>query len=542
MPPEPNRYRRELLQAIGFGTIVGLAGCSGSNEPSDETQTDDTTTTQQSAITTGGDLTLGTDRSFSTLNGLISSSGSEQMFNPFLHAHVVKMEPDLTISPYLAEDWEPNDDNSRWVFNIRDGFTFHHNQEPVSAEDVVATLNQIVAEDSKASGKSNLGTLESAEVLEDGAVQVNLNRPDGRFPTRLGISWAPIYPKDIVEGDWDTMDTNDYGAGPFKLESFSPGDEVVMSAYEDFPLTDEKGNSIPYLDTVSVELQPDASTMVTTFLNGDLDLLRMVPFTQIGRVENQSGVEAVENPVGSFPVIEMWSTDPPFDDNRVRSAFKWAVNREDILTAALDGYGTIGNDHPVGPGYPGRTDLPEQRSQDLEKAASLLEEAGYGEGGEPIDLTLKAPSNPDYVLITGVTAAEHLNELPNVNVEMEQQSYDQWISETWLDSQFYVSWYGQEALATLQLKIVWHSEGSWNEANWSDEEFDEALGNAVSASDDETYKEYVRQCEQILWERGPSIIPVYRSMVSGRHEYVKGYEPPDDETTVVASRIWRDDE
>lgn len=537
-----NYSRRRAMQTLGVGTIAAVAGCMGASDESPPDESDGETEEESSEFRRGGTLRMGTDRSFSTLNGLISSSGSEQMLNGFLHAYLVGVNPDdLSISPQLATDWESNEDNTQWTFELRDDFTFHHDHSQVLAEDVAATANAIVAEESAASGKANLGPIEEAEVLDDATVQFNLNQPDGNIPTRWGIAWAPIYPKDVVEGDWDDMGTNDFGAGPFQVESFDPGNEIVLSVYDDYPITDDNGESLPYLDGVTVELQPDASTMVTNFLGGDFDLLRMLPFSQIGRVESEDGVEAMHTDVASFPVIQMWSTEPPFDDNRVRTAFKLAVNREDILLGALDGRGTIGNDHPVGPGYAARTELPEQRTQDLEEAERLLEEAGFGEGGEEISLELKAPNNPDYVLDTSVIAAEHINNLPNVEIEVVQQSYDAWISETWLNSQFYTSWYGQEILAILQLEIVWHSEGSWNEANWGDDEFDEALENAISTADDDAHREYIQECQQILYERGPSIIPVFRNMVSGRQEYVHGFVPSKEETLVDLTEVWLDE-
>jgi peptide/nickel transport system substrate-binding protein len=410
------------------------------------------------------------------------------------------------------------------------------------AEDVVATINTIFAEDSEAAGKSNLGPVDNAEVVNDTTVQLNLTQPDFITEARWGITWAPIYPKDVVENRWDEMSTTDFGAGPFKVDNFSPGNEVAMSAYEDFPVTDDEGTKLPYMDGVTVSVTPDSSTMITEFLNQGTDLIRAVPFGQFSRLENADGVETQTTEVASFPVIQMRATEAPFDDNRVRTAFKLAVDREAIIASALNGYGTIGNDHPVGAAYLGHSELPEQRSQDMGRAEELLQEAGYGEGGESIDLEFKAPNNPQYVLDTTVLAAENFNQLSNVNVEVVQQSYDTWINETWLNSRFYTSWYGQEVRSALQLEITWHSEGAWNEANWSDDEFDTALENAIAAQSEEEYKSEIKTCEQILYERGPSIVPAFRPILSGHWDYVHGYEPARNESYVIADEMWIEDE
>ncbi|SMP34382.1 ABC transporter substrate-binding protein [Halobellus salinus] len=522
--------RRTLLKGVGAGAAMGLAGCmsggesQGTNDGGGDSGGEESTQTPAGELNRGGHLRLSAIASADTLNGWQLDSKHERLIIQSLNSYLTWMKPDLTVGPDLATDWEANEDATQWTFYLREDATWHHNGDRVVAEDIAATANAIYAEDSTAAGKGSLGPLESAEVVDDTTVRFNLSASDGLIPRRWARTVAPIYPADVIENRRDEMATTDFGSGPFELESFSAGDETVLTPYDDYYLTDEDGNQLPYLDKVTITQLPDTNTQVTSFRNEDVDILWNASRSQWDRIKSASGVNSKRIDASGFTVIQMRSDKPPFDDNRVRTAFKLAVNRSALLNGAASGLGTVAYDNPIGPAYPGHSDVPE-RTQDLDEAARLLEEAGYGESGDPIELDFYAPSSPSKVLDTTVIAAEHFNQLPNVTINVQQQSYDNWISNTWLNAQFYTSWYTQRPTTDTLLLQVWHSEGSWNEAHWSDEEFDQAADAARSAQTEEERNEHLATCQQILHERGPSVISFYIDALTAQQEYVNGFDP-----------------
>lgn len=526
--------RRTLLKGVGAGVATGMAGCtsSSSSQGTDEKQTQTTT----KSVNKGGHLRLSAIASADTLNGWQLDSKHERLIIQSLNSYLTWMKPDLTVGSDLATDWEANEDATQWTFHLRDDATWHHNGNRVIADDVVASANAIYAKDSTAAGKGSLGPLESAEVVNDTTVQFNLSAPDGLIPQRWARTVAPIYPADVIRNRPGKMATEDFGSGPFELESFTAGDKTVLTSYDDYYLTDEEGNQLPYLDKVTIKQLPDTNTQVTSFRNKEVDLLWKVPRTQWSRVKNMSEVNAKRINASGFTVIQMRSDKPPFDDNRVRTAFKLAVDRKALLEGAASGLGEIAYDNPIGPAYPGHTDVPE-RSQNLEKAAQLLEDAGYGKGGDPIDLNFYAPSTPSKVLNTTVIAAEHFNKLPNVNINVKQQSYDNWISNTWLHAKFYTSWYTQRPTTDTLLLQVWHSDGPWNEAHWSDKEFDQAAEAARSALTKEKRNKHLAKCQEILHKRGPSVISFYLDALAAQHKYVNGFEPYPTQKWVRSQKI-----
>lgn len=513
---EVNMYnRRTVLHALGIGTASTLAGCSSDGGSGGTTETP----TKQ-----GGTLRIADTVTITSLNALTADAKSEWIVTQNMYSFLTQMNSDLTVSPELATDWSSNEDNTEWTFNLRDDVTFHHSGETVTAHDVAATANEIHAEDSPALAKGNVGPFDTAEVVDDTTVKFKFTRSDGLIPRRWARNGTAIYPKDKVEGDWDELADRNYGSGPFKLEEYNGSGVTILKAVDDYFQTDENGNQLPYLDKFEVEILPDPQTMVTSLQNGEVDVLYKIPRSQYSRAKNIDGVTTKRTEAAAYPVIQMRVTEKPFDSKKVRNAFKYAIDRESIMKGAISGLGTLANDHPIGPSYPTHTDL-EDRSQDLDKAKNLLQEAGYGEGGEEINLTIKPPSSPQYVLDTTVLATEQFNQLPNVNIEVKQQSYDTWIEETWTKGTFYTSFYTQRPTADTILNLTWHSEGAWQEAAWDNQEFDTWAEKAASAANEEDRREAIKECQKIIKDEGPSIIPFYSDALSAHQNDVKGFTP-----------------
>jgi len=528
--------RRTILQGVGTGITAGLAGCF-SSEGSDGGGGGTTT----KAVQTGGTLKFGATTTADSLNPLIADAQHEMLIDRQMYAYLMELNPDLTTKTELAKSWEVNDDATQWTVTIRDDFTFHHNGNTVLAEDVAATMNSIVREESTHAGAGVLGPIDNAEVVNDTTVQINLTGSDGALKKRWAHNYAAIVPKAIADdGDrWSEMASNDFGAGPFKLDSFSSGGTTTLSAYEDYPMTDDQGTQLPYVDAIEVETLPDSSSLVTSFTNGDIDLLWKTPRSQWSRVSNTDGVTANKIKSAAHALFSMDVTQEPFSNNSVRKAFKLAVDRESLVEGAISGLGNVAYDHPIAPAYPVDIDVG-TRSQDLEQANSLLQEAGYGEGGETLNLDLKTSTEPQYVLDTTVLAAEQFNELDNVNVTVVQQSYDTWISETWTKGQFYSSWYSSRAMPDNLLFRVYRTGGPWNETGYGNEELDKAMTNAQKATSTEDRQAGLQEAAQILYDEGPAIIPYYRNVLGGYHNYVNGYKTNSTQKEMLAEDIWLD--
>ena len=83
-----------------------------------------------------------------------------------MYETLVKLEADGSITGLLAESWDVSDDGLEWTFNLRDGVTFH-NGDPLTADDVVFSINNVLTKDPEHPLASTLAAVASVEALSD---------------------------------------------------------------------------------------------------------------------------------------------------------------------------------------------------------------------------------------------------------------------------------------------------------------------------------------------------------------------------------------
>ena len=128
--------------------------------------------------------------------------------------------------------------------------------------------------------------------------------------------------------DGYTREGEQIGTGPFKLTSFTPGTESV---HERHPNYWKEGK--PYLDGVQIIDYADATALVNALLAGQVDCIADVPFAQVSTIESNGGFTILESQAGSFLPITMAVDQAPFDDVRVRQAFRLIVDRDEMVAA-----------------------------------------------------------------------------------------------------------------------------------------------------------------------------------------------------------------
>lgn len=525
MPHNSNRInRRSFVAALGLAGATTIAGCSGSQS----NNTDGTGTTEQegsnqtetteAATPYGGRLRVSVSRKPNTLNPIKHVNGAEYQVTGWLYSNLTRVDHNLEVHPDLATDWEANSDATQWTFNLREDATFNHNGEQVTARDVKKTIETVQNPDVGSPGKGAIGPIESVEAVDKTTAQINLSGPYADIPKKMAKQFARILPADVIENRFDEIASTDFGSGPFNLETFEVGSIIETSRNEDYYLESEDGNQLPFVDGVNQRVYPETTAEISAMGNNSVDIMWEVPASQYKRVQSQNGSEALRTPGGAFANLVMRSDEPPFDDNRVRKAFKYAVDKEVMLEGAQNGLGVVAQDTPISPAYQFHTDLPD-REQDLARAKELLEEAGYGDG---LELKLFAANQPAVRVSYATLLKNQLKEI-GVNIQIEQVSYDRYLSEIWSSAPFYIGYYGMRFTEDGILYLLLHSEGSWNEAHWTDEEFDQVLDQARQTTDKGERAELYARAQEILHERGPYLISFFQDELAAQRNYVDNY-------------------
>ena len=241
---------------------------------------------------------------------------------------------DLSLQPAVAQSWEAVDPTT-YVFTLRDGVTFHDGS-PLTAEDVVFTLEWNMDPENESQLAAFFGSVDSVEATGDSEVTVTLTKPDAQFQYSMAHMSGFIMNKAQIESAGETFGTPDVlplGTGPYKLVEFVPDDHVTLERYEDY--WGEQGPA----KRIVIRSIPDSQTRLLAMQNGDIDGTFDVPISEIDQWEGLDGVPVITAPSNGIYALTLDQETPPFDDIHVRKAIAFSVDREGIVQAVLNGKG-----------------------------------------------------------------------------------------------------------------------------------------------------------------------------------------------------------
>ena len=407
----------------------------------------------------------------------------------------------------LAESWEGTDQARKWVFELRDAE--FHGGRPVTAKDVVASLNHHRGDDTRSAAKPILEAVTDIRADGDKTVIVELGGGNADFPFIMTDYQLSIGAAD-GEGkvDWNNPDGH---SGPYRMAEFEPGVRA------DFVRADNYWNpEAGYVDTAEVLAILDPVARQTALLGDEIDVCERPETRTIDRLAQAPGI-VVEESVGfRFHAFNMLMDTPPFDNPDVRLALKYGLDRGELLAKALNGRGVLGNDHPITPSYRFFDDGIPQREQDLDKARYHLRQAGF----ETLEIDLSASAA---AFASAVDAAllfkEHVAPI-GININVTQEPADGYWSNVWMKKPFIASDWGGRPTEDQMFSVAFQSGVPWNDTNFSDERFDELLIAARSELDQNLRAEMYGEMQRILHDRGGLIVPMLPNSIWARHERV----------------------
>jgi len=281
---------------------------------------------------------------------------------------LTRYDDDFKIQPMLAESWEPSADARQLKLNLRKGVTFHNGRE-LTSDDILYNFTRVT--DAKTTAGIITGFIPPDTTWE----------ADGKYGVIVKSKqpWPAIFDWLEVVGilDKDTMEGPDaknkaVGTGPFTFVEWVQGDHLSYGKNKNYW---QSGR--PYLDGINVPIMRDQQSMVAGLEAGSIDLAMAPTLVDFARLQNDSRFQAVQFPnAPNFWMIQANSTYKPLDDKRVRQAFAYTIDRQRMRDSVLRGTGEV-KSLPWPPGSLGYQ--PEKNnaySFDLEKAKSLLAQAG----------------------------------------------------------------------------------------------------------------------------------------------------------------------
>ena len=421
---------------------------------------------------------------------------------------IVRYSKDLTAAPDLATEWEASDDLATWRFRIRKDAEFH-NGKTLGVQDCIYSLGRHIGEDSDSIIKAWLATIQ--EMKKDGDwLVLKLDAPNADLPMYLGDMHAVIMPDGHT--DFDNM----IGTGPFKVDSFRPGVGMLAKRHENY-----HHEGFPYVDEVETFGIGDTAARVNALLAGDIHVTVRVDPKSIPIVEASPGVTMAASPSSRHLTYPMAADREPTSNQDLRQALRLMVDRQAVLKNIQKGYGAVGNDTPIGPAdlyfCP---DIP-QRDIDLDKAKFHLQKAGM-QGGS-IDLRTSESAGGVQSIDMALQMREDAAKI-GFDINVMREPTDGYWANTWMKHPFVGSNWMPRPTADLRFSLAYVSEAKWNEGFWYNDKFDGLIKAARGVLDGPERRQLYCDAQQIMWEEGASIIPLFTHWLDAKSSNLGGYQ------------------
>ncbi|OIJ16251.1 peptide-binding protein [Anaerobacillus arseniciselenatis] len=432
-----------VLLSMIFALSLFLVACGGedtatdtqdeSSTPSDNNDGDTTEEATPGEPQYGGDLVLGTSGEPVIFNANYHQDSASADITDLVFAGLMQSNENLEVVPNMAVDQpEISEDGLEWTYTLREGILFHDGEE-VTAEDVVFTYEIFLHEDYTGPRAGSFTALEKVEALNDYEIKFTLNEPDARFATLMSYGILPYH----ILGDIPIADLEDYrefnienpiGSGPFVFESWTPGQNIKLTAFEDY------FDGRPYVDTVTFRIASDANALVLLLETGDIDHM-IAPTTELATIETYDHVNLSNVLALRYDYIG-WNLDRPlFEDVRVRQALTMAIDRQEIVETVMEGNAEVAH-APVSPLSWAYNDNVPTFDYDPEGAVALLEEAGWTPGddgilqkdGERLSFTILSNSGNVVRRDIGIITQQYLGQI-GVEVKAEQMEWGAFLDQ-----------------------------------------------------------------------------------------------------------------
>jgi len=400
----------------------------------------------------------------------------------------------------LAESWEASSDAKTWTFNLRQGVTFH-NGKAFGADDVLESLQMHVAEGAKSAAQPIVASIAEMKKTGEHQVQMVLNDGNADFPFLLSDYHILMY----LAGAIDEAIAKGIGTGLYEVVSFDPGvrfvGKRVASHYKD--------GRAGWFDEIEFIAVNDASARTTALLTGQVDAINRVDFKTEPLLNANPKTMIFEVTGNQHYTLPMHSDTAPFDNLDVRLALKYSVNRQELVDKILQGHGKVGNDHPIGPANQYfAADLP-QIELDLDKAKFHLNKAGL--------TTLAVDLSVSNAAFNGAVDTAQLFQASakgaGIDINVVQEPADGYWSNVWLKKPWCASYFSGRATEDWMFATAYEAGVPWNESRWNDARFQELLFLGRKELDSAKRRTIYHEMQQILSERGSTVIPMYANYV-----------------------------
>jgi peptide/nickel transport system substrate-binding protein len=433
------------------------------------------------------------------------------------------------IEPGLATEWSSSNDGLSWTFTLREGVTFHTGR----AMDSTAVKEAIERTMELGQAASYIwAAVKSIETPDPQTVGFELSYASPLDLVASGTYSAFIYDVEAA-GDADLnewfQEGNDAGTGPYTVESYEPGDEfeLRLAAYQDY----WGGWDGAHYERLEFRVTPEATTAAQLLESGQVDLVQRMSPQLWDTFEGRSGFQTTSAASWQTLFAMLNTADGPLANENVRLAVAHAIDYDGMI-AALQGAAEPLTGY-VPPGLWGHSDQLERYPYDPDESQALLEQEGFGSGGEAISLELtylKGDADEELVATLMKSNLAELNVELNVRGLQWQAQWDKAKSDNVAERQDILIFYWwpdyPDPVSWFYNLFRTEKEPFFNLAYYSNPQVDQQIDEAsvVSATDRDEAAQMYEEMQATLLDDAPAI-PLYTQVYQrAMLDSVEGFE------------------
>lgn len=449
----------------------------------------------------GGHLRLGTAEGSTSddLDPAPDSSAFITMLSSTYLSQLTEVDADGNLQPQLAETFEPNATATQWVFKLKKGIEFH-NGKSLTADDVVATINHHRGEDSTSSLKTFANQVKDIRADGDHTVIIDLVEGNADYPFVLSTGTFSIVPSE----DGKSMPRSKIGTGAYMLEDVELGVRANLKRNPNY-FNDKVG----HLDSAEILIIADSTARQNALVSDEVDLIDKVELQTAELLAKNERLKVLDVTGTLHYTFPMDTRVAPFDNNDVRMALKYAIDRQEILSKVLRGHGAVGNDHPISPANRYYNTELEQRGYDPDKAKFHLKQAGM----ENLKVTLSSSKAIWNGAIDAVTLYREHAAKAGIDITINQVPNDGYWSNIWMTDPWCASYWSGRPTEDWMFSQGYADDSSWNETFWKNDRFNMLLKAARAELDDAKRRDMYWEMQAIVRDDGGALTPLFANHV-----------------------------
>ncbi|MBC8185867.1 hypothetical protein H8E88_32670 [candidate division KSB1 bacterium] len=463
--------------------------------------------------------------SFNELNA--SDSDALQVINNMLFMTLTKLNENFKIVPYLASSWELTEQNKVLTYSIRKDVSWTDGN-PTTAEDVLFTYNMAISPEVAYPAASRFDMTERVEIIDPYTICFYFKKayPDGLFDTQIPILpkhiLGEMQPGKIAQSDFNR---NPVGNGPFKLSEWKANQHLIFEYNTNFAF------GRPFLDKVIFSIIPDESVLLTNLKTGTIDVIPFLSSLDFQNIQSVSTLKGIRYGGKGYSFLA-WNCANPLFTKTVRRALSHAIDKKEIITTLMEGYGK----EAKGPLLP----FVWAYDEDLEKiqfspdmAKSLLKNQGWedsdGDGyldkdNNIFQFDIKTNAGNQFRKDVAVMIQAQLKKI-GVQTNVDIVEFNLLLDQVFGSKDFDVLLSGWEADFTVNPTDLFHSNAitdGYNFVSYKNDRIDFLLEKGRATPDQVEAKPYWNEFQKLILEDSPYTFLFNKDKLAGYNKKISG--------------------